>query len=42
MTLRLEQVERPNPPRNRNVKIIDPHTLEVTGKTVEEALGMLW
>ncbi len=42
VTLRLEQVERPNPPRNRNVKIIDPHTLEVTGKTVEEALGMLW
>jgi len=42
VTLRLEQVERPNPPRNRHVKIIDANTHEVTGRTVEEALGMLW
>jgi hypothetical protein len=42
VTLRLEQVERPNPPRNRHVKIIDANTLEVTGRTVEEALRMLW
>jgi len=42
VTFRLEQVERPNLPRNRHVKIIDANTLEVTGRTVEEALGMRW
>lgn len=42
VTLRLEQVERPALPRNRNVKIIDANTLEVTGRTVEEVFGLLW
>lgn len=42
VTLRLEQVERPMLPRNRQVRIIDANTIEVTGKTVEESLRMLW
>ena len=42
VTLRLEQVERPTLPRNRQVRIIDANTIEVTGKTVEESLRMLW